>query len=127
MKPVLAALFLFALLAVLIVVGTAIFIGLGALLARWLPLSLFEAAGLAIGTTIALAAIVHVVATMMRAHPSYELDDDFDEEEDDLDAALPESDDFLSKPDLSKVARNDHCPCGSGKKFKNCCGKLPVK
>ena len=23
-----------------------------------------------------------------------------------------------------KVGRNDPCPCGSGKKFKNCCGKL---
>ena len=24
--------------------------------------------------------------------------------------------------DLSKVGRNDPCPCGSGKKFKKCCG-----
>jgi preprotein translocase subunit SecA len=23
----------------------------------------------------------------------------------------------------TKVGRNDPCPCGSGKKFKNCCGK----
>jgi preprotein translocase subunit SecA len=22
-----------------------------------------------------------------------------------------------------KVGRNDPCPCGSGKKFKHCCGK----
>ena len=22
-----------------------------------------------------------------------------------------------------KVGRNDQCPCGSGKKFKKCCGK----
>ena len=22
-----------------------------------------------------------------------------------------------------KVGRNDSCPCGSGKKYKNCCGK----
>ena len=22
----------------------------------------------------------------------------------------------------SKVGRNDPCPCGSGKKYKNCCG-----
>ena len=25
--------------------------------------------------------------------------------------------------DLSQVKRNDLCPCGSGKKFKNCHGK----
>jgi preprotein translocase subunit SecA len=23
----------------------------------------------------------------------------------------------------AKVGRNDPCPCGSGKKFKNCCAK----
>ena len=25
--------------------------------------------------------------------------------------------------DGPKVGRNDPCPCGSGKKYKNCCGK----
>ena len=24
---------------------------------------------------------------------------------------------------VQKVGRNEPCPCGSGKKFKNCCGK----
>jgi len=27
------------------------------------------------------------------------------------------------KRDAKKVGRNDLCPCGSGKKYKNCCGK----
>ena len=27
------------------------------------------------------------------------------------------------KRDANKVGRNDPCPCGSGKKYKNCCGK----
>jgi preprotein translocase subunit SecA len=27
------------------------------------------------------------------------------------------------KQDLSKIGRNDPCPCGSGKKFKSCCGR----
>jgi preprotein translocase subunit SecA len=26
--------------------------------------------------------------------------------------------------DVSKVGRNDPCPCGSGKKYKNCCGRV---
>jgi SEC-C motif-containing protein len=25
--------------------------------------------------------------------------------------------------DLKKIKRNDHCPCGSGKKYKKCCMK----
>jgi len=30
---------------------------------------------------------------------------------------------LLKDIDLSKVKRNDLCPCGSGKKFKNCHGR----
>ena len=26
--------------------------------------------------------------------------------------------------EMPKVGRNEPCPCGSGKKFKNCCGRL---
>ena len=26
--------------------------------------------------------------------------------------------------DMPKVGRNDPCPCGSGKKYKNCCGRM---
>jgi len=25
-----------------------------------------------------------------------------------------------------KIGRNDRCPCGSGKKFKQCCGKITL-
>lgn len=25
-----------------------------------------------------------------------------------------------------KIGRNDPCPCGSGKKFKHCCGKITL-
>ncbi len=28
-----------------------------------------------------------------------------------------------SRPDYGKVGRNDPCPCGSGKKYKKCCGR----
>ena len=28
-----------------------------------------------------------------------------------------------SLPPSSKVGRNDPCPCGSGKKYKKCCGR----
>ena len=27
------------------------------------------------------------------------------------------------KRDGEKIGRNDPCPCGSGKKYKKCCGK----
>ena len=28
------------------------------------------------------------------------------------------------KREIPKAGRNDPCPCGSGKKFKSCCGRL---
>ena len=27
------------------------------------------------------------------------------------------------KPIVVKIGRNDPCPCGSGRKYKQCCGK----
>jgi len=41
--------------------------------------------------------------------------------------SLPPADQRANAPqvnDLPKVGRNDPCPCGSGKKFKQCHGKL---
>jgi SWIM/SEC-C metal-binding protein len=37
----------------------------------------------------------------------------------DLDRALHPPEPVRGSP---KVGRNDQCPCGSGKKFKKCCG-----
>lgn len=46
-------------------------------------------------------------------------EDDEDEEEDEEDAAPEEP---QASP-AAKVGRNDPCPCGSGKKYKKCCGQ----
>jgi len=35
---------------------------------------------------------------------------------------LPEADEDENPPASSKPGRNDPCPCGSGKKYKKCCG-----
>ena len=34
-----------------------------------------------------------------------------------------EGSDTVKKKSTERVGRNDDCPCGSGKKYKNCCGK----
>jgi len=36
---------------------------------------------------------------------------------------LPEGKTETYKREDPKVGRNDPCPCGSGKKYKKCCGK----
>ena len=39
-----------------------------------------------------------------------------------------EKSDPAQRPRQKKIGRNDACPCGSGKKFKHCCGRTsPVK
>ena len=46
-------------------------------------------------------------------------------------AAVPVADNTPPKLEIPsrreplKAGRNDPCPCGSGKKFKNCCGNQP--
>ena len=30
---------------------------------------------------------------------------------------------LAQSPPSSKIGRNDPCPCGSGRKYKHCCGK----
>ena len=38
-----------------------------------------------------------------------------------------EGDDSIKKEPVKKektTGRNDLCPCGSGKKYKNCCGRF---
>jgi uncharacterized protein YecA (UPF0149 family) len=37
-------------------------------------------------------------------------------------AAAPQKIETIVR-DMPRVGRNDPCPCGSGKKFKKCCGK----
>ena len=101
--------------------GLAAFLGIGALLARWLPLSLFQASALAIAATAAVALVIHAFATMMHIQMHHDDQDDPLEwvaVDDDEDAVISES-----PASTHKVGRNETCPCGSGKKFKHCCGK----
>ena len=43
--------------------------------------------------------------------------------QDNVDIDAPQED---VRPE-KKIARNDPCPCGSGKKYKQCCGKSGPK
>ena len=49
---------------------------------------------------------------------------DMIEEEPELQSFAEEIPAKESKPVLSGISRNAPCPCGSGQKYKHCCGKL---
>ncbi|MBQ2012643.1 MAG: SEC-C domain-containing protein [Bacteroidaceae bacterium] len=42
---------------------------------------------------------------------------------DDMESLFSFLDDSLNPVSFGKVNRNEPCPCGSGKKYKHCCGK----
>lgn len=93
-----------AVFALIVTVVTALALAFGAALAYWLPLSLFQATLLfcaSAGLTILAALTVVAIQYTDDRSPGY--DDD----------------------PWRNVHRNAPCPCGSGRKFKNCCGREP--
>jgi preprotein translocase subunit SecA len=49
--------------------------------------------------------------------------EDLSEDEDDIDRAIQVLKTDRETPIRPQVGRNAKCPCGSGKKYKYCCGK----
>lgn len=113
---VLLLLFVLALAAL----GLAAFIGMGALLARWLPVSLFQASILAIAATATIAMIIQAFMTMMQRHMDHDVLYDDPGWEPVQDDDMPQNAPTTS---VAKVGRNQPCPCDSGRKFKYCCGQ----
>lgn len=109
-------------LVVLTALGTALFIGVGSLLSQWLALSLFQASILAIGASLAMTLVIYTIASMIHFHSNRFFENDWhnDDWEPNPDA---DGTPVFPQPDVPKVGRNAPCPCGSGKKYKNCCGK----
>ncbi len=69
--------------------------------------------------------IEDILATMPEIPKEYE-----EMDADEIMAKLEAQTKFLeeelkAKEEFKKVKRNEPCPCGSGKKYKNCCGKSP--
>jgi len=101
-------------------VGTPIFLAFGALLDWLTPLSLFQGVIVAIGSTLTMMIGMHFGRIgQSRSYREYEDEDDDDDwmEGDDV-FDLPSA-----RPSAPKISRNGPCPCGSGKKYKKCCGQ----
>ena len=145
MKTILGVLGIVVALILAVAVGAVVVVlsatGLGILLARFLPLSIFEASLLTLISLLALLYVLwRVVAMFVDAPASSPLDEDDDEwdeddesdedEDEEDDKASPDKQPFIpsiprwrqpiKRVEYNKVGRNDPCPCGSGKKYKNC-------
>jgi len=122
--------------AFMAILGTLFFVGLGALLAWLSPLTLFQSICVTIGSALTMTVVAYVVK-IGEARRAWNTESDADDDDwidaDEDDAEAEGEDDQEAKGvgiDVSselhqtpKIGRNLPCPCGSGKKYKNCCGK----
>lgn len=131
MKMIIIVLLILISVVFLIAISTGAFIGTGYVLSLILPLNLFQASLLCIGATFVFAFIISAIVignALLKADADGDEYEDIDLEDDgDLEEVDEELDDALNKKfansKLNKISRNAPCPCGSGKKYKNCCGK----
>jgi type VI protein secretion system component VasK len=135
MKMALAMLAVFATLVTIIatVLVLAAF-GLGKALSLVLPFSVFEASLLSmLALWSALWALWSIVTSGqnddIRHAWADEQDDDDEVEEESFDEERDEGEGVAWAAPLrpvisaSQIGRNSLCPCGSGRKYKRCCGK----
>jgi hypothetical protein len=96
------------------------FSGVGWIITKLFPLTLFQA------TIVSIACAGILVFIFIAAMFSRQLElilrkddwqDDYDDEDDDEKEEKPQP-----QP-INRVGRNEKCPCGSGRKYKNCCLK----
>jgi len=99
-----------AVCALIVTAVTGLALAFGAALAYWLPLSLFQATLLFIAAAgITLLTALTVTVMHYTSEDSFLCEDCRRSAEDKVKV-------------WEHIHRNDPCPCGSGKKFKNCCG-----
>ena len=70
-----------------------------------------------IGSELRERLIVGMAAGVMRIYRYFE---------EERSMTLPTSESTTYRRLAPKVGRNDPCPCGSGKKYKHCCGKVTL-
>lgn len=118
------------LIFILIIVSAGAFIGAGYVLSLALPLTWFQCSAISIAATFVCAFIItafiigEVFIGITRAKPdAFSYDEEDGEEEEDEEDVRPPFDRRKFTVISNKVGRNELCPCGSGKKYKYCCGK----
>jgi hypothetical protein len=128
----------------LIVLGGGLFVlvayGVGWVLTRFLPFSPFEATLLSLVSLSVAGLMAWRLVTAFISSPTVldeedladldfedeaweELDEDEEESDEPTYPGVPRWRQPLKKLDFSNVKPDDLCPCGSGRKYKNCHGR----
>ena len=106
--------------------STLAFLGMGYVISSFVQISVFHATILSMVSIFVVAVIVcsFLVAGYVLTVSSEYVRERIQAEED-VDNDKDEIDDLENEKvvPIKKVGRNTLCPCGSGNKFKNCCGE----
>jgi uncharacterized protein YchJ len=134
-KTIISILVFLACIVLLIAISTAAFVAAGYLLSLILPVTVSQSSVLCIGATFVFAFIISAVTIAKQIFDrreydkmQYAYDDDDDDDDDEYVEKEENTFDNVSHRRFTvvnkrKVGRNEPCPCGSGKKYKHCCGK----
>jgi hypothetical protein len=132
---IITGLIILVIIITVITISGGVFIGIGYIFSLIFSLSLFQSTLLCIGASFVAVFTIHSIVNYDdKKKLKYRIydDDDEDSEEDDYydDDEEEEGEDIEDEPKkdftvkkAKKVGRNENCPCGSGKKYKYCCGK----
>ena len=120
---IVTGLILFVAIMAVIAISGGIFIGIGYILTLIFPLSLFQASLLCIGASFVTVFTIHSMVNYDdKQKVKYQIEEE-DEEEDDDEDIENEVKKSLTVINAKKVGRNENCSCGSGRKYKYCCGR----
>ena len=127
-KTFLGTIILIIYLFLLLILACSCVIGMGYLINKIYHLELFQS--IIIVSIVSIGLILLWIKFSVEKMEQNDYWDDDDEDNEDDDVICPECGEKMAKTEIpipkenhSTTGRNAPCPCGSGKKYKNCCGK----
>ncbi len=113
-------------------VSVSAFVFSGYVLTQFVDLTMFEATIVCIGASFVAGFLValfkisefftKIPKKLSDDYLDEDDDDDYDDEEENEEETVRKRRNRFKVVRSDKVGRNAPCPCGSGKKYKNCCG-----
>lgn len=122
LSGIFSGLLLLAILFIATLIGSAGIVLIGRVLTALFQLNTFEASLIALGAAfVVLYSFTQIVRspTVLSSPPDY----DWEDELDDWDDEDFEDEEEVEEKIIPPASRNDPCPCGSGRKYKNCHGR----
>jgi hypothetical protein len=130
MRSILSFILIVLAVAAVLAVGGSLLVllayGVGRFLRPFLPFSIFEDTVISLAGISLMGILVARILGVFLSSPFSPLSKplaDADEEDEDLDDEDYEEEDEYEEPAYANTHPESRCPCGSGRKYKNCHGR----